>query len=90
MIQPVPVSLLPQYSLAVQETDSGDEIMMLIIGTPSTTHQFYLSDSEGYVEVARKIHDGIITTGKQMKKKSRIIPANGSLPDGLSNPQRRK
>lgn len=81
MTQPVPVSLLPQYSLAVQEI-GDDEVMVLIVITPSTSHQFYLTGQEGYAEVARKFHDGIMQTGKSMKKKSRIIPVNGSLPNG--------
>ena len=75
---------LPNYFVDVVQAPDGKPFMGLMITTSSTMHQFYLADVTNYAEVARKIYDGILKAGQEMKRKqSTIAVADGGMADAL-------
>lgn len=79
---------MPQLSLKVLEAPQPDgtirELLMLVVETSVTHYETFIADAHNYRDVAKKIADGIITLGNQMKRGSQLIEVKGALPDGLN------
>lgn len=77
---------VPQVGVEVQKISDDVVVLMLVFTCSGNQSKFYLCEAnQNYQDIAKKIHDGICTAGREARRaKSGLITVT-SLPDSLKN-----